>query len=623
MMETRVGSVGSVSLAPVRKRWRRFWRRWSDWLGMARRLAPFVGKRKHRLLVALFCGLGYTAVGLAEPWTMKLIIDSVILGHPVPGFLEPALGAIAEQRLLLLNVLIVSIVVLSLLRGLFYYFQSLSTARVGQQVTADIRLELYRHLQSLSFKWHDRRRTGDMISRLTSDIRFLRDIFISLPLSLTSEMFLVVGMVTVMFLMDPTLALLALIALPGIAVVVRMYQRPMRKAIRRQRDREGDIATLAGEMLGAIKVVQGFRGEERELQRFTVQNKRSLRTGLKATRLEAKLRWFAEVTVAVVTALVLAVAARRVLAGALLPGDLIVFVRYLRTFTRPLRRVSRMAERTARGVAAGERVLEMLNVEPAVRDAPDAVPAPRFRGAVELEGVSFEHVGRVPVLQDVDLRIEPGERVALIGPTGVGKSTLVSLIPRFYEPTQGTIRIDGRDIRNFTLATLREQIAFVFQEPILFATSVAENIGYGKADAGMAEIVAAAQEAGIHHIVEGLAEGYDTGLGERGGTLSGGQRQCVAIARALIKDAPIVILDEPTTGLDSEATGMVLRALGRLMRGRTVITISHHFGSIREVDRIVVLEDGRVADHGAPAALVERDGLYARLRQLQSEALAP
>ncbi len=225
------------------------------------------------------------------------------------------------------------------------------------------------------------------------------------------------------------------------------------------------------------------------------------------------------------------------------------------------------------------------------------------------------------VLHDIDLQVEPGDRVALVGPTGAGKSTLVSLIPRYYDASAGRVTIDGHDVREFTLASLREQISFVFQEPILFSSSVAENIAYGRPDATRDDIVAAAEQAGIHDVISRLPEGYDTALGERGGTLSGGERQCVAIARAIIKDAPIVILDEPTTGLDSEAAALVVRALNRLMEGRTVITISHHFGSIEDVDRIVVLEGGRVVDQGAPAELARRDGLYARLRQLQSEAL--
>ncbi len=594
----------------IRKGIRKRWKDWRSWQGMARRLSPYVKRQRKGLTLALFFSIGYTLVGLVEPWTMKLVLDNVILGRPLPAFLEPVLGSRADDRLVLLNALVVAIVLLALVRGLLYYYQKLLAARAGQQAVAHMRLDLYRHLQALSFRFHDRRRTGDLITRLTSDIRFLRDIFISLPLTLMSELFLVVGMVTVMFVMDWSLTLLALAALPGLALMLRMYQRPMRKAIRRQREREGDIASIATEVLGAIKVVQGFGREKHEVDRFAVQNKRSVRTGLKATRLEAKFRWYAEITVAVVVAVVIGVAARRVLAGALSPGDLIVFVSYLRTFTRPLRRVSRMAERAARGTVAAERVLKMMEIEPAVRDRKGAVQARNIRGKITFENVAMSHTRDVSVLSGIDLVIEAGERVALVGPTGAGKSTLVSLIPRFYDPTAGTVTVDDRDVREYTLSSLRDGIAIVFQEPILFSSSVAENIRYGKLDASREEIEATARAVGIHDIIAALPDGYDTVLGERGGTLSGGERQCVAIARAIIKNAPIIILDEPGAGLDSRSSHQVMEAMETLMKDRTVVMISHRLETIQGIDRVLVLDGGSLVDDGTHEELLERNSLY-------------
>lgn len=611
---------GRLSLRAVRKGWRRRWRQWSDWTHMAVRLSPYIRKRKGRLGLALACGVGYTLTGLLEPWTMKLILDNVILGQPLPDILARAFPLLAGDRFVLLNVLVGAIILLATTRGLFYYYQKLLTARVGQQATADIRLELYRHIQRLSLTFHNRRRTGDILARLTSDVRFLRDVFISLPLTIVSELMLIVGMVVVMFLMDWSLTLLALMVLPGLAVMLRAYQGPMRKAVRRQREREGDIATIASEVLGAIKVVQGFRREEYEADRFNVENKRSLRTGLKAARLEAKLRWYAEIAVAVVTAIVIGVAARRVLAGSLTPGDIIVFVQYLKTFNRPLRRVSRMAERAARGAAAAERVLEMMSLEPAVKDLPGATRAPRFAGQIVFDGVSLAHRRR-QVLSDIDLRIEHGERVGIVGPTGAGKSSLIALIPRFYDPATGQVRIDGRDVREFKLATLRDQISLVFQEPILFATSIAENIGYGNPSADKTEIVRAAQRAGIDHVISSLPDGYDTVIGERGCTLSGGERQCVAIARAIIKDAPIVILDEPTAGLDSWSAALVVQAIRQLMEARTVIMISHDLRNLRDVERLVVVDSGRIIDQGPHETLRARSGLYQKFSQLQAQEL--
>lgn len=592
------------------------------WLGAAERLLPYLRRHRVRLALAVTCGAGYTFLGLVEPWTLKLLLDNVILEHPLPGFLEPVLAPVATSPGALLYALVGMLVVVALVRGALYYVQQLLAARVGQSVTADIRLALYSHLQRLSFAFHDRRRTGDILTRLTSDIRLLRDIFISLPLALSSELLLVLGMVTVMALMDWQLTLLALAIIPLLAASLRIYQRPMRAAIRRQRDREGEIATIASEVLGAIRVVQGFRQEEREIGRFTVENKRSLRSGLKAARLEAKLRWFAEVTVAVVTAVVLGVAGRRVMQGVLSPGDLIVFVAYLRAFNRPLRRVSRMAERTARGAAAGERVLELLAEEPHVTDRRGAVAAPRFAGAIRFDGVSFHHRRRGGALHDINLTITPGERVAIVGPTGAGKTTLASLVPRFYDPTAGRILLDGRDIREFTLASLRDRVSLVFQEPVLFATTVAENIAYGQPDASLEAIQEAAKQAGIHPVIDGLRDGYQTVIGERGSRLSGGQRQGIAIARAVIRDTPVVILDEPLAGLDNRATELVLRALRRLMEGRTVLMISHDLACLRDMDRIVVLDQGRIVEEGSFGSLAARGGLFAELLDLQTGQVA-
>jgi ABC-type multidrug transport system fused ATPase/permease subunit len=576
------------------------------------------------LLLSLFLGIGYSLAGLLEPWSLKIVIDNVLLNKKLSHFLAFFFPAGGDHRLPLLYAMMALIVLLAVARGFLYYYQKLLAARVGNEVGADIRLDLYSHLHHLSFNFHDRRRTGDMLTRLTSDIKLLRDIFISLPLTMTSDLLLVMGMIGVMFYMDWSLTLMALAILPSLGIMLRIYQGPLKAAARRQRDREGDVATIASEVLGAIKVVQGFQRERYEIDRFTVENKRSLRTGMKAARLEAKLHWYTEVAVAGVTALVVGVAAKRVMAGLFSLGDLTVFLRYLSTFTKPLRRVSNMAERSTRGAVAGERVLEMMEIEPMVRDLPGAIAAPRFEGEILFEGVSFSHLKSAAVLTDIHLEIRRGERMAIVGPTGSGKTSLVSLIPRFYDPTEGRVSIDGRDLREFTLASLRKRISLVFQEPILFATTIAENIGYGKPGATREEIIAAAEQAGIHPIIQALPEGYETVIGERGGTLSGGQRQCVAIARAMIKDAPIVILDEPSTGLDSRSSHLVGEALRRLMEGKTVILISHHLLSVEDVDRIIVIEGGRIVEEGTHDALLSRGGLYQLLQRFQSrEELLP
>ncbi len=607
-MDGKVESARVPLFAGVRRRWGKRRRQWREFMDVAARFWPYVRKRKGKLGIALALDLGYVAFGLLEPWPIKAIFDYVLLDQPLPAVFAPVGG----DRLLLLNLFVAAIVVIALARGLLYFYRQILVAKVGQQVAADLRLDVYSHLQRLSFSFHEQRKTGDLITRLTSDIQVLREMFTTLPVTVTGEAMLVVGMGIVMLVMDWQLALMALIALPCLAILLQAYRRPLKQAIRKQRKREGRLATIASESLGAIKVVQGFHRESYEIERFGAQNKQSLRSGVRAARVEAKLRWGAELAVAVVTALVFAVAARRVVSGALSPGDLLVFMFYLQAFNRPLRRISRMAQRAARTTAAGERILDTLRVESAVRDLPGAVAAPLFRGEIAFEGVSFEYRPGSPVLFDVDLQIAAGERVTIAGPTGAGKSTLVALIPRFYDPTQGRVCIDGRDVRELTLASLRERIALVFQEPVLFATTIRENIAYGKPYAPFEEIVEAAERAGIHRIVSALPDGYDTVLGERGGTLSGGQRQCVAIARAMIRDAPIVLLDEPTVGLDGRSSALVMQALDRLMEGRTVIIISHHHLQGLQTDRVVVVDDGRIVENGTRAPLLAPEARFRR-----------
>jgi ATP-binding cassette subfamily B protein len=552
------------------------------------------------LLLAGVLSLAYSLLRLLEPWPIKLIIDNVLLGRELPGFLPQALAGQGDTRWSLLWLLAGTIIVLAVLRGLLYYRHRLLVALLGIQVTADLRLDLYRHLQQLSLSYHDRRRTGDLIVRLTSDIRMLRQAFISLPLELAQGLLLMAGMAAVMLIMDWRLALPALVLLPVVALLVRSYQRPMRQAIRKQREREGHLASLATESLNAIKMVQGFRGERHEVKRFGGANRKDMRSGLKASRFEAKLKWSADLSVSIITAIIILLATRQILVSDFSVGDLVVFLSYLKTFARPLQRVSRLTERMIRATAAGERVLTVLRTDSPVKDRTDAVPAPRLSGAIEFQGVTFAYGGRRPVLQDLSLTIRAGERVAIVGRTGAGKSTLASLIPRFYDPEHGTVRVDGRDVRELTLQSLRKQIALVFQEPLLMGTSIAENIAYGRPGCTMEQVVRAARRAQVHRIIERLPEGYDTVIGERGKTLSGGQRQCIAIARAMVRNAPILILDEPTVGLDGRASARVRRALQRVMQDRTVLLITHDMSDLDQLDRVIVVEDGTVRETRPP-----------------------
>ena len=594
------------------KRWRTAARQLRELRRVFERLAPYVEERRRTLAAAFFATIGLMLVRLLEPWPLKLILDHVLLEHPLPGGLA-FLDRWADGQSELLGLLVAAMLVLAFVSGFFYYWQSVLSAHVGQHVVAGMRLDMYDHLQQLDFTFHDRRRTGDLLMRLTADIRLLRDALVDIPLELCENVLLMVSMAVIMFVIDWRLALLSMSVIPLLALLVGRYRKPMKAAIRKQRHQQGNMATTAVESLGAYRMVQGFGLQKAEVRRFGSANKKDLRQGVKAARLEAKLRWSSNLAVGLITAVVIGVAAQRILAGALLPGDIIIFMAYLKEFARPLRRVSRTTERITRTTASGERIFELFDTVPAVQDLPGARRISRVEGVISFDGASLRH-GRSPwSLRRVDLTVHAGERLGIVGPTGSGKSSLVSLIPRFYEATEGSVTIDGVDVRSLTLQSLRRQVALVFQEPVLLAMSVRENIELGRPGASVEEVMEAARRADIHDTILGLEDGYDTVVGERGGTLSGGQRQCIAIARAMLKDAPIVILDEPTTGLDQRAAATVLAALRELMKDRTVLMISHDLQRLRDADRIVVLEKGRLVQEGRYVDLADRAGLFREL----------
>jgi ATP-binding cassette subfamily B protein len=579
---------------------------------------PYLRGRKGQLCLGLILATSVMLMRLLTPWPLKLVIDNVILGRSLPSMLSFDWLQTDSNPLVLLYVLVAAILAIAFGRGLFYYHQKIVMSRLGINIVADLRRDLYTHIQYLSLSFHDRRRTGDLIVRLTSDIRIVRQAFVSLPLQLVESVLLVSGMAVVMLFMDWQLTLLAFALVPVLAIMVRHYHRPMKQAVRKQRKREGQLASTASETLGAIRVVQGFRRERDEIKRFSGANKSSQRSEIKTARFAAKLKWAIEFSIAVVTAIVVATVTHRVLAESLSPGDLIVFIAYLRAYVGPFRRISGATLRVARATSGGERILEILDTEPTVDDWPGAVDAVSLRGGVKFEGVSFDYGERGPVLSDFDLDIKAGECVALIGPIGAGKSTVASLIPRFYDPKRGRVCLDGQDIRDYTISSLREQIGLVFQEPLLFATTISENIAYGKPNATTEDVVEAAKRIGLDYHISRFRDGYDTAVGERGGGLSGGQRQCVTIARAIIRNAPIVILDEPTHGLDENSAAVVLNALRHLKEGRTVIMISHDLNVIKFADRVIVIRDGRVENEGPYSPDLVREGLLRTAQHRQS-----
>jgi len=550
---------------------------------------------------------------LLEPWPLKLVFDHVIARKPLDVWKLPSL----DPEIVLIFAAL-GMVAFAGLRAMATYWSDIGFALVASRVLAEVRAVLYRHLQYLSLSFHTRARAGDLTLRVVGDIGVLKDVAVTALLPLMANVLILAGMLAVMFWLNSELALIALVAVPLFALTATRLSRRIQEVSRAQRRREGDLAATAAESLGAIRVVQSLSLEEPFVHLFANQNNRELKQSILGRRLGARLERSVDLFTACATALVLWYGARLVMKNAITAGDLIVFLSYLRSAFKPLQDMAKYTSRLAKAAAAGERVLKVLKEEPEVRDLPGALPAPAFRGQVRFEGVSFGYGDERQVLKDIDLEVEASQWVAIVGPSGHGKSTLLSLLLRLYDPTAGRVMIDGRDIREYTIATLRTQISVVLQDNLLFAATVRDNIAYGAPGATPAQVESVAQLANAHEFIEVLPAGYDTILGERGITLSGGQRQRLAIARAAIRDAPILILDEPTTSLDEENQRVVIEALERLGWGRTTFLATHQLDLAARADLIVYLEDGRVIESGSHYELVNMGGRYAALYQLQA-----
>ena len=579
-------------------------------------------RKQRRLLTGAFAAL-FAEVGLKllEPWPLKFIFDHVIsVGAPNGSSSSTPIGGMSPTRLLTFSA--IGLVAIVAARATASYFKSVGFALAGTKILTDVRGRLYRHMQNLSLSFHSKARNGDMVVRVIGDIGLLRDVVVTALMPLLASLMVLIGMVGVMLWMNWRLALLALSVTPLFMLSSTHFSRRIGEAARKQRKRESAIAATTSEAMGAIQTVQTLSLEDNFADTFNRQNKKSLREGVKARRLAAKLQRSVDVIVTVATGLVLWYGAQLVLRRELTPGDLLVFLAYLKTAFRPVKDFAKYTSRLSKASAAGERVLEVFDRQPDVRDLPNAQPAGSLRGAVRFDNVTFSYDDGRVVLDEMEFDVQKGQRVAIVGPSGIGKSTLVKLLCRLYDPQQGKVMIDGQDIRRYTIESLRSQISSVLQETLLFATSVKDNIACGHADVTIEQVQAAAKSANAHEFIEALPDGYDTILGERGATLSGGQRQRIAIARAVARNTPILILDEPTTGLDQENHNLVTEALGRLCADRTTFIISHDLKLCAMADLILYLQDGRVVESGTHEQMLARNGTYAGLSRIQ-DAISP
>jgi ATP-binding cassette subfamily B protein len=583
------------------------------------RFGPHI--RKHRFLISGSCLALIAEVVLRalEPWPMQYIFDHLLgkKSHRLPQI--PALQHL--DPLVLLTLAAIAIVVLNSLRALADYANTIGFASVGNRVLTEVRAELYRHLQRLSLSFHTKARHGDLILRVMADVNTLKDVVVTAALPLLANLLILVGMLAVMFWLQWKLALLSLTIFPLLWLSTLRLGRRIHQVARAQRQRQSAMAATAAETLGAIKLVQSFGLEELLAHGFFKRNKESNREDAKTARLTAALGRTVGILLAISLALVLWFGARLVIRQELSPGELLVFVAYLKMAFRPMQDFAKYTGRLAKAAAAGNRVLTVLDESPEIQDLPGAVPAPAFQGALRFEDVSFAYEPGRPILENVNFEVQPGQRVAFIGPSGMGKSTLVNLIMRLYEPSKGRVLIDGRDIREYTLSSLRSQISVVLQETVLFAASIRDNIAYGAPASCQETVEEAARLAAAHDFIQTLPQGYDTVLGERGHTLSGGERQRISLARAAIRNAPILILDEPTTGLDEANERIVLEALDRLTRSRTVFLITHDLRVAARSDLILLLEAGQIIEQGSHAKLMQTNGHYAGLFELQTSAV--
>ena len=574
--------------------------------------------RTRLLVVGLIAVIGEGVANLLAPWPLKVVLDNVLKSRSNSGWLNHLiLSWFSGDKLRTLEFAAVAVLAIALVGGFCSYIEKYVTTTIGQWVTHDLRRALYSHIQRLSLAYHDHKQTGDLISRVTSDIDAIQSFINSGLLGVLVNSLTLVGMLSVMLYLNWRFTLIALSIAPVLFVVVYSYTRRIKKASREVRKKEGEIVSVMQEVLSSIRVVKAFAREEYEEQRLEEESLEGMDIALHARGLKAKLAPLVECLVAVGTGLVLWFGGRMALAGTLSAGSLVLFIYYLGKMYKPMQELSKMTDAYSKAAIGYERIREVLDIDGEVKDIPGARKLVYARGDITFENVCFHYEPGRPVLKNVSLQIERGQVAALVGPTGAGKTTIISLIPRFYDPTSGIIRIDGQDVRRFTQKSLRHQISFVLQETVLFRAPIWYNIAYGRPDASRSEILRAAELANAREFIEAMPDGYDTLVGERGVTLSGGQRQRIAIARAVIRDTPILIMDEPSSGLDAASEKLVFEALDRLMQGKTSIVIAHRLSTIRRADTIFVVKDGAIIESGSHADLLRRDGLYSQLHRIQ------
>lgn len=565
------------------------------------RLLNYIKPYTKTIITAIFCIIVAAGSNLYVPWIIKDMIDKVL----------------AEKDMEMLNYISIGIVVVFLVRGIFYFAQSYLVSYVGQRVVIDIRGQLYRKFQRLPLAYYDNHRTGELMSYISNDVAALQNAMVDKLIELITESSIFVGSLAMMFYLDWKLSLLTFAVVPMVGQAMKIFGRKLKRSGTLIQERLADMTAFLQESLAAVRVVKSFVREQHEIERYDRENERNFEAAMLNIRLMSMLTPTVEFLAALAVTVIVWFGGYEVVEGKITAGALVAFLTYAVNLANPVKRISRVFGTLQQAMAAADRVFALMDLPETIGDKPEAKPLPRVTGRVKVENVSFSYGEDAPALRNISFEVQPGQMVAFVGPSGAGKSTIANLLPRFYDVTEGFILVEGMDVRDVTLGSLREQIGIVPQETMLFSGSVWENIRYGRLDATDEEVVKAAKAANADEFIRQLPEGYDTKLGERGVNISGGQRQRLAIARAILKDPRILILDEATSALDTESEKVVQAALDRLMVGRTSFVIAHRLSTIFGADRILVIDHGEIVEAGTHEELLAKGGLYSNLYNIQ------
>jgi ABC-type multidrug transport system fused ATPase/permease subunit len=561
-------------------------------------------------------------MSLAAPWPLKIILDSVVGNHKLAPWLDRLLHPMLENgsRLQVAFLAALALVAMAVVGALASYIDSYFTESVGQWVAHDLRMRTYDHLQRLSLGYYNTHATGNILSTITTDIQTIQGFASSSTLDILIDLLRIVCILGLMFWLNWDFTLIAIAVTPFLLFFVSRFKKAVKKATHEVRKEQSEIVAVVQQGLESIQVVKAFTQERAEIELLRIVSQATVSAALKARRVKALLSPVVTITVAACTALVLWRGTALILVGKMTIGSLTVYLAYLSQFFKPVKDLASMTNAIAQTAVGAERVRDLLETNTMISDPPKGLEPETLDGDIEFQKVAFGYDPKVPVLKDVSFKIRRGQFVGIVGPTGGGKSTILSLIPRFYDVQAGTVRIDGQDVGDYKLRALREKIGYVLQDTVLFRGTILENLAFGRPQATRDEIIEAAKQANADEFIRSMPLGYDTLVGERGSTLSGGQRQRIGIARVMLRNSPILLLDEPTAALDSETERLVVDALARLMKGRTVIMIAHRLSTIRDADHIVVISGGIVAESGTHGELMALDQLYAALHRTQFES---